>query len=132
MTRPPPRRAHGVPGVQLALALAGVLASCYEPQSERLSCGDVLPAGSYEFSQIEALVQDPEKGCLGSECHAGGTQEQGIRLDTADLVYDEFSHRPDKFYAVLASGIMPDQGTRWTEDDLKLFRSWYCSGAFAP
>jgi len=45
-------------------------------------------------------------------------------------VYDEFSHRPEKFYAVLASGIMPEEGTRWSDDDLKLLRSWYCTGAF--
>lgn len=132
MTRRTPRRAPGVPWPQLALGLAAVLTSCYEPQSERLSCDDVLLAGSYDFSQLQTLVQDHDKGCLGSECHAGNTQEQGIRLDTADLVYDEFSHRPDKFYAVLASGIMPDEGTRWSDEDLKLFRSWYCSGAFPP
>jgi hypothetical protein len=121
-----------VPSVLLVLTLAALLTSCYEPQADRLSCDDVLPVGSYDFSQLQALVQDRDKGCLGSECHAGNTQEEGIRLDTAGLVYDEFSHRPDKFYAVLASGIMPDEGTRWSDDDLKLFRSWYCSGAFAP
>ena len=122
----------GVPLTYVALAFTGVLASCYEPQSERLSCDDVLPAGTYDFSRIQALVQDQDKGCLASDCHSAKTQEQGIRLDTEDLVYDEFSHRPEKFYAVLASGIMPDEGTRWSDDDLKLFRSWYCNGAFAP
>ena len=116
--------------IYFALAFAGVLAGCYEPQSERLSCDDVLPAGTYDFSRIQALVQDPDKGCLASECHNAKTQEEGIRLDTEDLVYDEFSHRPEKFYAVLASGIMPDEGTRWSDDDLKLLRSWYCTGAF--
>lgn len=116
----------------VALAFTSVLASCYEPQSERLACDDVLATGTYDFSQIQALVQDPDKGCVSSDCHNAKTQEQGIRLDTEALVYDEFSHRPDKFYAVLASGIMPDEGTRWSDDDLKLFRSWYCSGAFAP
>jgi hypothetical protein len=125
-----PRRT--VPWIHVALAFTGVLASCYEPQSERLSCDDVLPAGMYQFSQLQTLVQDQDKGCLSSDCHNAKTQEEGIRLDTEDLVYDEFSHRPEKFYAVLASGIMPDEGTRWSEDDLKLFRSWYCAGAFRP
>jgi uncharacterized membrane protein len=126
------RPQRGVPWIYVAFACAGVLAGCYEPQSERLSCDDVSPASNADFSQLQALVQDQDKGCLSSDCHNAKTQEQGIRLDTADLVYDEFSHRPDKFYAVLASGIMPDEGTRWTDDDLKLFRSWYCSGAFRP
>lgn len=131
MTRAMMKRPRGAaPWVCVALALAGVLASCFEPPSERLSCDDVLPAGTYDFSQIEALVRDQDKGCLSSECHSAQTQEEGIRLDTEALVYDEFSHRPGKFYAVLAAGIMPDEGTPWSEDDLKLFRSWYCSGAF--
>ena len=55
-----------------------------------------------------------------------------MQLDDPKIVYDEFSHRPDKFYAVLASGVMPDQGTPCTADELKLFRSWYCNGAFPP
>ena len=126
------RRHRGLPWIYVAPAIAGVLASCYDPPSERLSCADVLPVGSYDFSQIQALVQDEEKGCLSSECHSAATQQAGIRLDSPALVYDEFSHRPEKFYAVLASGYMPDQGTPWSEDDLKLFRSWYCSGAFPP
>jgi hypothetical protein len=120
------------PRIYVALAFTGVLASCDEPQSDRLSCDDVLPVGTYHFSQLQTLVQDQDKGCLSSDCHNAKTQEQGIRLDTEDLLYDEFSHRPEKFYAVLASGIMPDEGTRWSEDDLKLFRSWYCAGAFRP
>jgi hypothetical protein len=110
----------------------GALAACYEPPSERLECDDVLPASSYDFTQIQALVQDREKGCQGSECHGADGQEVGIRLDEPALVYDEFSHRPEKFYAVLASGFMPDEGTRWSEDDLRLLRSWYCNGAFPP
>jgi hypothetical protein len=125
------KRPHrGLPWICVALAFPGVFASCYEPPSERLSCDDVLPAGTYEFAQLQALVQDPDKGCLSSECHSAKAQEEGIRLDTEGLVYDEFSQRPEKFYAVLASGIMPEEGTRWSDDDLQLFRSWYCTGAF--
>jgi hypothetical protein len=93
----------GAPWIGVMVAFTGALASCYEPSSERLTCDDVLPAGSYDFSRLQALVQDPDKGCLASECHDGKTQEKGIRLDTEDLVFDEFSHRPEKFYAVQAS-----------------------------
>jgi hypothetical protein len=128
--RSPARR--GAAAVWVALAFAGGLASCYEPQAQRLSCDDVLPAGTYDFAQVQALVQDQQKGCQGDECHGGAGQEQGVRLDEPALVYDEFSHRPEKFYAVLASGFMPEEGTPWSDDDLKLLRSWYCNGAFPP
>jgi hypothetical protein len=121
-----------VPRACAALGLGGALVACYEPSEQRLKCDDVLPVGTYDFAQVQALVQDQQKGCQGDECHGGAGQEQGIRLDEPALVYDEFSHRPEKFYAVLASGFMPEEGTPWSEDDLKLLRSWYCNGAFPP
>jgi hypothetical protein len=126
------RPREGTAPVYVALVFWSALAGCYEPESERLSCDDVLPAGSYDFSQLQALVQDRRKGCLRGGCHVADTQPAGIRLDTPELVYDELAQRPEKFYAALASGFMPEQGRPWSDDDLKLFRSWYCSGAFPP
>jgi hypothetical protein len=114
----------------LTLAVLGALSGCYGPESERLACGDVLAPGNVEFGRLVALVRDPAKGCLLGACHAGDTQAQGLRLDTADLVFEEMSTRADDMYAVLSSGRMPEGGTPWSDDDLRLFRSWYCSGAF--
>ena len=116
----------------MVLVAASAVISCFAPESQRLSCEDVLPSGSFDFTQIETLVRDGDKGCLGSFCHSPRTQEAGLRLDTSELIYDEMSTRPETFYAILASGEMPMDGARWGEGDLKLFRSWYCSGAFPP
>lgn len=119
-------------GPAIVLGVALTLVGCYGKEAERLSCDDALPADSVEFQNLVALVNDQEKGCIASECHSAETQVEGIRLDTPKLVYDEFSQRPDLFYAMVASGEMPEQGTRWSEDDLLQFRSWYCAGAFPP
>ena len=114
----------------LTLAVLAALSSCYGPESERLSCGDVLAPGNFEFRNLVTLVRDPEKGCLLGACHTADAQAQGLRLDTADLVFEEMTTRADEMYAVLSSGRMPEDGTPWSDDDLRLFRSWYCSGAF--
>jgi hypothetical protein len=109
-----------------------LLAGCMAPESERLSCNDTLPPEQASFSSLTALVLDPLKGCTATGCHAADTQQQGVRLDQPELIYDEFSMRPGDYYALLASGQMPEDGVRWSEDDLRLFRSWYCNGAFPP
>ena len=115
----------------LAVALAAS-AGCAGPESERLSCDDVLPAGSVDFGSIQELVLRPPwgKGCLG--CHSGSEQSGGVRLDDPELVYEEFSTRPELFYAMLASGEMPQRGRPWSAADLRAFRTWYCNGAFPP
>lgn len=138
-----PQRRRGLPsgpvavvGVALlvgaSLWFVASLSACYGPSSERLSCEAVLPPNQASFEQLVTLVNDTDKGCLASPCHSAKTQQHGIRLDTAKLVYQEFSSRPDLFYSVLSVGIMPDGGTRWDDDDLLVFRSWYCNGAFPP
>ena len=116
----------------LALALGSLLVACFAPKAERLTCDDVHAATGADFRDIQALVRDPEKGCLDTPCHSAETQRKGLRLDTPELVYDEMSSRPELFYAVLSSAEMPEEGTPWSAEDLELFRSWYCSGAFPP
>ena len=109
-----------------------LLAGCMAPDSERLSCRGTLPPEPASFSSLTALVLDPLKGCTASGCHAADTQQHGVRLDQPELIYEEFAQHPDDVYALLASGQMPEDGVRWSEDDLRLFRSWYCEGAFPP
>lgn len=102
------------------------------PESERLSCRDTLPPEQTSFSSLTALVLDPLKGCTASGCHAADTQQHGVRLDQPELIYEEFAVHPGDVYALLASGEMPEDGVRWTDDDLRVFRSWYCNGSFPP
>jgi hypothetical protein len=133
--RAAPRAARAQATRALLVTLLVTLASaCLGPQSEQLSCDDVLPAGSVDFSSIQSIVLRPPrgKGCQGAPCHSGSAQSGGVRLDEPQLVYEELSTRPELFYAVLASAEMPRRGRPWSDADLRAFRSWYCSGAFPP
>jgi hypothetical protein len=118
----------------LALTLS-IVGGCYPPASARLTCDDVDPPGSFDYGALEQLValdQLGGKGCIAAPCHSAATQRAGVRLDTPGLVYDELSSSPEKYYELLASGVMPHDGEPWNDDELKIFRSWYCAGAFPP
>lgn len=129
----PARPGPALPKAALHTALLVSLA-CSGPASEQLSCEDVLPAGSADFERVQSLILRSPRGggCLGGPCHSAAAQSGGIRLDSAELVYDELSTRPELFYAVLASGEMPQRGRPWSSADLRALRSWYCAGAFPP
>jgi hypothetical protein len=119
-------------GALLALALA-----CVASEPHRLSCDDVYDASEVGFEDVLAIMRSEEeggggKGCGGGPCHRAEVQQNGVRLDTPELVYEEMSARPDVFYAYLASGEMPLDEEPWSEEELKIFRSWYCAGAFPP
>jgi len=122
-------------GIMVVAAL-GLINACYPHAEQQLTCDDVYPPGRFDYRAIEALiVQDQTrttKGCLGAPCHSAGTQRGGVRLDTRDLIYEELSTRPELYYETLATGYMPHDGIPWDEEDLKIFRSWYCAGAFPP
>jgi hypothetical protein len=122
-------------GAALILA-CGVLYACLPHEEQRISCDDVYPPGQFEYRALEDLIMQTEtrtsKGCLGAPCHSAETQREGVRLDTRDLIYEELSTRPQLYYETLATGYMPHDGIPWDEEDLKIFRSWYCAGAFPP
>jgi hypothetical protein len=124
------------PALRSATVHAALLVSlaCAGPASEQLSCEDLLPAESASFTRLQSLIlQSPRRGgCLGGPCHSAAAQSGGIRLDSPELVYDELSTRPELFYAVLASGEMPQRGRPWSLAELQVLRSWYCIGAFPP
>jgi hypothetical protein len=114
------------------MAFAG--AGCVAPAPERLTCDDILSPDQFQTADLVSLISSTsDKGCAAGGCHDGKTRQQGLRLDASTYVYEELSSRGDILYAMVASGEMPaGGGTRWDEDDLKLFRSWYCSGGFPP
>jgi hypothetical protein len=126
-----PRHAvlHGV-----ALGLGGFLAAnaCYPPERQRISCDDLLPPQEASFTRLTTLVFDDLKGCSATACHGVATQKAGLRLDEPNLIYEEFTSRSEVIYSMVSSGEMPDGGVRWDDADLRLFRSWYCAGAFPP
>jgi hypothetical protein len=114
----------------LALLALSATTACFPAAPEKLTCDDVLPAGQVEYGDLVSLISsDSAKGCAAGECHGGETQEQGLRLDSPSLIFEELTTRTDVIYAMVASGEMPAEGVRWDEADLRLFRSWYCDGA---
>jgi len=134
-TNPSQRPARALPGWGAALgsvALQLLPVACFAPASERISCEDTLPQSEASFQRVSALALDPLKGCAADGCHSGDGPQRGLQLDRSTLIYEEFSGNADVVYALLASGQMPDGGVRWDSDDLRLFRSWYCDGAFPP
>ena len=135
MSQPPSARAWLAGARRLFGALLVLGASgCVAPGSERLTCDDVLSPSQFKDADLEALISGTSgKGCASEGCHDGKTRQEGFRLDSSLYVYEELSTRPDILYAMVASGEMPaGDGTRWGEDDLRLFRSWYCNGGFPP
>jgi hypothetical protein len=117
-------------GFTAAGLLVALVASCVPNAREHLTCSDISPPDPNDFSRLVALIStDPDKGCAATQCHSGQTQEQGLRLDTRSLIFEELTTRTDLIYAMIASGEMPAQGTPWDDADLRLFRSWYCNGA---
>jgi hypothetical protein len=123
-------------GTVLRLATVSLSSACVPHEEQQLSCDDVYAPGEFDYATMESLIMLSEpltsKGCLGDVCHSAGTQRGGVRLDTRDLIYEELSTRPALYYETLATGYMPHDGIRWEEEDLKVFRSWYCAGAFPP
>jgi hypothetical protein len=121
------------PVLVLAASMCG---ACFPHEEQQLSCDDVYAPGDFDYAALEDLIMQTEtrttKGCLGAPCHSAETQRGGVRLDTRDLIYEELSARPELYYETLATGYMPHDGVRWDEEDLKIYRSWYCAGAFPP
>lgn len=107
-----------------AIALPG----CVGAAEDTIDCSDLLPASEASFSDIEALVLSGNKGCAASICHGSEQAEHGYRLDERSLIYDAFTTHIDIMYAQVASGSMPEDGTRWSDEDLQLVRTWYCNG----
>lgn len=108
---------------------AVLLAGCGGPAEEILSCDDLLPATEAGYGVVASLVVDPgPKSC--STCHNTETPIVGLNFEGPGVAYDALSTRMDLIYPQIASGEMPKAGAPWADDDLRIIRSWYCSGAF--
>jgi len=93
-----------------------------------LQCTDLLPAASVSFADVRALIVDTgPKSC--SRCHNTATPIYGYNFEGPGVAWDALTTRTDPIYGQLSSGRMPKDGTRWTEGDLRILRTWYCNGA---
>ena len=114
---------HLLVGAVLLAALLGACASPYE-----LDCRDTLPPGEATFERLQELaVKANPKAC--SRCHNTRTPVRALNFEGPGVAYDAFISRPAVIYEQVASGSMPQGGPAWSEDDLRLLRSWYCDGA---
>lgn len=113
-----------------ALCVGFFLVSCVAPSEDRISCDDILPPDEARFSDIEALVSSPGKGCSNSDCHGSEKASKGYRFDERSVIFDGFTAHIDAVYGQVASGKMPEDGLRWDDDDLRLVRSWHCNGSY--
>lgn len=102
-------------------------ASCGAPEDERLNCDDLLPASDAGFARVAELVTSRgPTGCAA--CHNTKQPLMGMNLEGPAVAYDVLKHKMALVYPQLESGLMPPFGIPWTEDQLRLVRSWYCHG----
>lgn len=110
----------------LLIACALLLGSC--GRDELLVCTDLLPPGTARFADVRALTVDVnDKSC--SRCHNTTNPIYGLNFEGPGVAYDALTTHMPAIYDQLALGKMPAQGTRWSADDLRVLRSWYCQGA---
>ena len=113
----------------LICAALACLAGCGTDGHDALHCDDLLPAEQASYAAVAALVVDTGPKSCGS-CHNTDFPLGGYNFEGPGVAYDALSTKMEIIYTQVASGEMPETGERWTEDDLKLLRSWYCHGAF--
>jgi len=102
---------------------------CTGDSDETLNCDDLAPADQATYADVAALVAAPSaKSC--SRCHNTQTPIYGYNFEGSAVAYDALSTKMDRIYPQVASGRMPQIGTAWDENDLRLLRTWYCNGAF--
>ena len=99
------------------------ISACGDEQGVALTCDDIYPADQVKFSQVAELM----KGDCAF-CHSAESPVYGYNYETTGAAYDSTAYKPRLVYFQLASGLMPP-GNPWSEDKLKLYRSWYCHGA---
>lgn len=111
-------------------SLVGLLClatACVPDDQLTLTCDDLLPADEAGFVAVSALVVEPgPKSC--ASCHNTHSPVAGLNFEGPGVAYDALTTKTDRIYAQVASGAMPKSGEPWSDDDLRLFRSWICHG----
>ena len=96
----------------------------------QINCDDLLPAGQASYAAVAAIITntDDDRNC--AVCHNGADPLYNLNLGTPNAAYEDMVAQIDHIYGQIAGGNMPQDGQRWSEDDVRLLRSWYCEGAF--
>ncbi|MED5464240.1 MAG: hypothetical protein VX699_06285 [Myxococcota bacterium] len=109
--------------VVLLCAVVG-LVSCGGAEEERLTCHDILSEEASGFAEVSGLLM---RYCGG--CHNASSLVYGYDFGTPESVYSSVIYKPDIVYAQMATGLMPPDGPKLEDEQLRVFRSWYCRGA---
>jgi hypothetical protein len=109
--------------VVLLCTLAGLM-SCGGAEEERLTCHDILPEEASGFAEVSGLLM---RYCGG--CHHASSLVYGYDFGTPESVYRSVIYKSDIVYAQMATGEMPPDGPKLEDEQLRVFRSWYCRGA---
>lgn len=108
---------------------AVLVAACGGSAEDILTCDDLLPATQAGYGAVVSLMVDPgPKSC--STCHNTATPVFGLNFEGPGVAYDALSTRMELIYPQIATGGMPKVGEPWSDGDLRILRTWYCSGAF--
>ena len=99
------------------------VSACGDDPGVALTCDDIYPADQVKFTELAELMKF-ECGF----CHSKDSPVYGYDYSSPGASYDSTAYKPRLVYFQLASGLMPP-GAKWSDDNLKLFRSWYCHGA---
>ncbi len=111
------------------LFLVILFLGCTGDPNETINCDNLAPPAASSFSAVTALVTSSgSKGC--SSCHNTTTPIYGFNFEGPAVAYDALMTKMDIIYPQVASGKMPQNGTRWSSQDLQTLRSWYCYGGF--
>ncbi len=92
------------------------------------SCDDLLPLEVARYPIVsEMFTASGSKGCV--QCHNTREPVYGLNFEGPAVTFDALTTRFDVIYDQLETGRMPQGGVRWSRDDLRILRSWYCQGA---
>ena len=112
----------------LSILAVAACVSCGR-SANQINCDDLLPAGQASYMELATIVTstDDERNC--AVCHNGADPLYDLNLGTPAAAYEDMVSQIDYIYGSVAGGNMPKHGQRWSDDDVRLLRSWYCEGA---
>jgi hypothetical protein len=112
------------------LLLAPLALSCGSPYE--LRCEDTVAPEQATFREIRELVVE-KNATSCSRCHNARTPIVSLNFETSGAAFDGLLTRRSAVYEQIASGHMPLNGPAWSEEQVRVLRSWYCQGApYAP
>lgn len=98
--------------------------------TNQINCDDLLPPGEASYAAVAAIVTNTDDPRNCAVCHNGADPLYNLNLGAPDAAFHDMVTQIDRIYGQIAGGEMPQDGEPWSEDDVRLLRSWYCEGAF--